>query len=80
MKPIREGIETIYEMDYPEIADTKIGGEGVDEAHAWTATELRGELERLRADMMRAAEELAFEEAAALRDRIRILERMELAK
>ena len=80
VKPIREGIETIYEMDYPEIADTKIGGEGVDEAHAWTATELRGELERLRADMMRAAEELAFEEAAALRDRIRILERMELAK
>ena len=35
---------------------------------------------RLARSSERAAEELAFEEAAALRDRIRVLERMELAK
>ena len=80
VKPIRKGIEAIYDMDYPEIADAGIGSGEVDAAQSWTAAEIRGELERLRADMMRAAEELAFEEAATLRDRVRVLERMELAK
>jgi len=80
VKPVREGIEAIYEMDYPEIAEAGGDDGEVDEARSWTATELRGELARLRADMLRAAEELAFEEAAALRDRIRVLERLELSK
>ena len=42
--------------------------------------QLRGELERLRADMYRSAEELAFEEAATLRDRIQVLEKLELKR
>jgi excinuclease ABC subunit B len=67
-------------MDYPEIAGAEALSGEEDEALAWTPKELRGELARLRADMMRAAEELAFEEAASLRDRIKVLERMELRK
>ena len=80
VKPIREGIEAIYEMDYPEIAGAEALSGEEDEALSWTPKELRGELARLRADMLRAAEELAFEEAASLRDRIKVLERMELRK
>jgi len=80
VKPIREGIEAIYEMDYPEIAGAEALSGEEDEALSWTPKELRGELARLRADMLRAAEELAFEEAAGLRDRIKVLERMELKR
>ena len=80
VKPIREGIEAIYEMDYPEIAGAEALSADEDEALSWTPKELRGELARLRSDMLRAAEELAFEEAASLRDRIKVLERMELKR
>ena len=80
IKPIREGIEAMYDMDYAEIPEGDFGYGEADEAESWTATELRGELARLRADMLRAAEELAFEEAASARDRIKVLERIELGK
>ena len=40
---------------------------------------LRGELLKLREEMAHAAEALRFEDAAVLRDRIRALERLELA-
>jgi excinuclease ABC subunit B len=80
VKPVRKGIEALYDMDYPEIAEAAGLTADSDEAQLWTATELRGELERLRADMYRSAEELAFEEAAALRDRIQVLERLELSR
>ena len=80
IKPIREGIEAMYDMDYAEIPEGDFGFGEADEAESWTAAELRGELARLRADMLRAAEELAFEEAASARDRIKVLERIELGK
>jgi excinuclease UvrABC nuclease subunit len=41
---------------------------------------LRGEIEHLRADMLLAAEELRFEEAAGLRDRLNQLEDLELRR
>jgi excinuclease ABC subunit B len=80
VKPVRKGIEALYDMDYPEIAEAAGLTADSDEAQLWTVTELRGELERLRADMYRSAEELAFEEAATLRDRIQVLERLELSR
>ena len=80
IKPIREGIEAMYDMDYAEIPGADLDDGDQDEAHGWTAAELRGELARLRADMLRAAEELAFEEAASVRDRIKVLEKLELGK
>ena len=70
----------MYDMDYAEIPGADLDDGDQDEAHGWTAAELRGELARLRADMLRAAEELAFEEAASARDRIKVLEKLELGK
>jgi excinuclease ABC subunit B len=80
IKPIREGLEAMYDMDYADIPGADLDDGDQDEAQGWTAAELRGELARLRADMLRAAEELAFEEAASVRDRIKVLEKLELGK
>jgi len=83
IKPIREGIEAMYEMDY---ADTPaLPGSGAskvaeDAAANWSTKKLRAEMAKLRADMLRAAEELAFEEAAKLRDRLKELESVELSR
>ena len=83
IKPVREGIEAMYEMDY---ADTpEVSGDGAskvaeDPAREWKLPQLRAEIEKLRADMLRAAGELAFEEAARARDRLRELERLELER
>jgi excinuclease ABC subunit B len=77
IKPIRESIEAIYEMDYVEPAGGAIAERSAGE---WSDPErLRGELSKLREEMAHAARELRFEDAAALRDRIRSLERLELA-
>ena len=51
-----------------------------DPAAGWDAERLRGEILKLEADMSRTAAELRFEEAARLRDRLRELERLELAR
>jgi excinuclease ABC subunit B len=82
LKPIREGIEALYEMDYVEPAAQGGGAARVaeDPAASLGDRELRAEIARVRADMQRAAEELAFEEAARLRDRLRELEALELAR
>jgi excinuclease ABC subunit B len=79
VKPIRDSIEALYEMDYvdvPELADRV----AEDPAAAWEPEKLRGEIERVRADMMRSAEELRFEDAAKLRDRLKHLEQLELGR
>ncbi len=81
IKPVRESIEALYEMDYPTVAQVEEVEAGApDPAADWTADELRGEIAKLRDDMRRAAEELRYEEAAALRDRVRELERLELSR
>jgi excinuclease ABC subunit B len=82
IKPVRDSIEALYDMDYsgPDL-DAGTGGAGAaDPAREWSTEELRGELARLRDDMRHAAEELRFEEAAKLRDRIRELEGLELSR
>ncbi len=44
----------------------------------WTAGEMSKEIKKLEEEMQKAARELAFEEAAALRDRIKALRELEL--
>lgn len=83
LKPVRDSIEALYEMDYAAVPglDKEPGsGPGGEEAETWSADRLRGEIERLRADMLMAANELRFEEAATLRDRLTRLEALELAR
>jgi excinuclease ABC subunit B len=80
VKPIRDSIEALYEMDYVEVAKVAEGGPDEDPAASWDDERLRGEIERVRADMLRAAEELRFEEAAKGRDRLKELEALELRR
>ena len=80
VKPIRESIEALYEMDYVEVAEMPDRVAEADPAASWDVEKLRGEIERVRADMMRSAEELRFEDAAKLRDRLKRLESIELAR
>ena len=80
IKPIRASIEAMYEMDYPDVPQVAEPGSEMDEAETWPLTRLRGEIEHLRADMLLAAQELRFEEAASLRDRLTQLENMELKR
>ena len=81
IKPIRDSIESLYEMDYAEVAPPPVrDAKDDDPAFGLSPKELRGEIQRVRADMLRAAGELAFEEAAKLRDRLKQLESLELAR
>ncbi|MFT7667729.1 MAG: excinuclease ABC subunit B [Planctomycetota bacterium] len=83
IKPVRDGIEAMYAMDYADTPELDSGGgsKGTeDPASRWKMPRLRAEIEKLRADMLRAAGELAFEEAARVRDRLRELESMELSR
>jgi excinuclease ABC subunit B len=96
IKPVRDTIEALAELDYGELEDLgpqaeprARGARGArsaadrverDEALSWDPAKLRGEIARLESDMRRAAGELAFEEAAKLRDRLRELQRIELAR
>ncbi|HJO26595.1 MAG TPA: excinuclease ABC subunit UvrB [Planctomycetota bacterium] len=79
IKPVRDSIEAIYEMDYVEL-DGRSETSAVAEEATWDAARLRGETEQVRADMLRAAEELRFEEAATLRDRLEQLEELALSR
>ena len=80
IKPVRDSIEALYEMDYtgPPLPGEK--DPGSEETESWDPARLRGEIARLTDDMKQAAGELRFEEAADLRDRIRKLENLELAR
>ena len=83
-KPVREGIEALYEMDYaavPELPeDGAVQDRDEDDPRGWPTQRLRGEIERTRADMLLAAGELRFEEATGLRDRLKQLEEIELSR
>ncbi len=82
VKPIRDSIEALYDMDWSEAPEPFEGGTRVSEdpAAAWDPERLRGELLKLHDDMSQAASALRFEDAARLRDRIRELERLELSR
>lgn len=71
---IKDITATIYEKDYPEIelevADTV--------RHYGSLAELRKEIKQMTKEMRLAAKELAFEEAAFLRDEIKKLQEKEL--
>ncbi len=84
IKPIRDSIESLYDMDYVEVADLP-GARGgkvaeSDPARSWDAGKLRGEMAKLREEMLHAASEMRFEDAAKLRDRLRELEALELSR
>ncbi len=82
IKPIRDSIEAIYDMDYsgPDLPEERGKAVAEDPAASWDADRLRGELVKLREDMRNAAEQMRFEAAAELRDRIRALEELELRR
>jgi excinuclease ABC subunit B len=71
---IKDIMESVYEQDYA--APALLAAE--PEAEFGSIEELRREIGRVEKGMYRAAEELAFEEAARLRDRLKVLKDKEL--
>jgi excinuclease ABC subunit B len=84
IKPIRESLEALYEMDYaeiPEVAGTeRRGAKDDDDPSGWDRKRLDAELERVRGSMLEAAGELRFEDAARMRDRLKTLEAVALRR
>ncbi|TAJ14188.1 MAG: excinuclease ABC subunit B, partial [Planctomycetota bacterium] len=97
LKPIRDSIEQLGEMDYVDVAPLdglaadgpargRKGARGkgaaavVEDPRLWPPQKLRDEIESLRGQMLRAATELRYEEAASLRDRVKQLETLELSR
>jgi len=70
---IKDIMETVYEQDYAELPRA-----AEPEAVFGSIEELRREIGAVEKAMYRAAEELAFEEAARLRDRLKALREQEL--
>jgi excinuclease ABC subunit B len=73
IKSLGSPLVRIYDADYVDIPLA------ADQPAKYTATELPPLIRKLKKDMKEAAEQLDFEKAAALRDRIRELEKSELA-
>ena len=82
IKPVRDSIEALYDMDYtgPKLDVAEGDSEADDPAAEWSTGKLRGEIAKISDDMLRAAEELRFEEAAQLRDRLKQLQGLELSR
>jgi excinuclease ABC subunit B len=87
LKPVRDSLEALYEMDYVETAELdepqrrgRAPRAPADPARDWPIERLRGEIARVREDMLHAATELRFEDAAKMRDRLKELEMLELAR
>jgi excinuclease ABC subunit B len=78
VKPIRESIEALYDMDYsaPELPGERSAADAL--VPDSSPEELRERIEALRGQMHEAAAELRFEDAARLRDQLRALEQREL--
>jgi len=82
LKPVRDSIESLYDMDYVDVSGPAFGAARVaeDPAYGWDVARIRGEMAKLRDEMLHAAEELRFEDAASMRDRMKELERIELSR
>jgi excinuclease ABC subunit B len=91
LKPVRDSLEALYEMDYVEVAPLPGDGgkakgrskargvaAGLEDLALMAPAALRTEIDRTRGSMLQAAEELRFEEAARQRDRLRQLEAQQL--
>ena len=72
---IKDLMDTVYEKDYVTVG-LETGEAGQQYA---SLPELRREMKALEKEMLAAAKELAFEDAAALRDQLKKLKEMELA-
>jgi len=72
VKAIDEVLGSVYEADYLKIPVEDEEGQ----ERGRKPEEIEAEIARLQADMRAAAERLRFEEAAALRDRIRYLKKI----
>ena len=72
-KSQRSILDDIAEKDYPELP---LAAEALTDYG--TPAELQAEIGRLRTEMLAAAAALEFERAAAVRDRIILLEKQEL--
>jgi excinuclease ABC subunit B len=73
IKSLGSPLVRIYDADYVDIPLA------ADQAAKYAAAELPHLIRKLKKDMKEAAEQLDFEKAAALRDRIRELEKSELS-
>ncbi|MBI5433307.1 MAG: excinuclease ABC subunit UvrB [Planctomycetes bacterium] len=80
IKPVRDSIEALYEMDYVEVDVPDPKAKKKSDAATWSLDRLRGEIAKLREEMYHAANELRFEDAAKLRDRVTELEHLELTR
>jgi len=69
-KNITNILDTVYEADYVDIPIAAEGGEQIFDLSAFP-----GMIEELKKDMRTAAQKLEFEKAAALRDRVLLLEK-----
>ena len=69
---IRKEITTIFDMAYEESNDTAISA-GEEAPEYMPAEELEETIAGLEKEMKRAASDLEFEQAAELRDRIKML-------
>jgi excinuclease ABC subunit B len=74
IKPVRDSLEALYEMDYAGVPSLVQEGLAVDDPSGWSLDKLTIETERVRGEMLRAAGELRFEDATGFRDRLRKLE------
>ena len=80
IKPVRDSLEAVYDMDFSAPPLEPVAGSAASEAAGWDRERLRGEIAKLADDMHLAASELRFEEAARIRDQVRELERLELTR
>jgi len=79
IKPVRDSIEALYDMDGVSVELPDDEAQVAESAPRYRDPKaLRSEIERTRGEMLEAAAELRFEDAAKLRDVLQRLEKAEL--
>ncbi|MEL6713011.1 MAG: excinuclease ABC subunit UvrB, partial [Planctomycetota bacterium] len=74
-KPVRDGIESLYEMDYaatPALPEADAPSIPEDDPRSWPTKKLRGEIARTRADMLASSKRSSFA-AASMSARVRAI-------
>ena len=80
IKPVRDSIESMYDMDFRGTDLPQEGDAAAARFADWSAQKLRGEILRVTEEMLHAAEELRFEDAAKLRDELNHMQTAELGR